>query len=140
MGCCAGCTAFAFPAVFLDRRYAVAGSSLGGLLIAPLPLFATLRGTREELLAKQEAIALAFRYEDYDIGEAITRQGEEGHSFYVMVSGSAKVIVKRANDETFLAKLGPGDYFGEIALLAEHGKRAVSVIALELRLGAVHLR
>ncbi len=57
-------------------------------------------------------------------GAVIVRQGEVGHSFFVVVSGEARV--ERDGDE--LATLGRGELFGEMALLSRN-PRAASVVA-----------
>jgi len=60
-------------------------------------------------------------------GETIIRQGESGLGFYLVVEGHTEA---RAGD-TILAQLGPGDYFGEMALLLEDTPRTADVVALE---------
>jgi CRP-like cAMP-binding protein len=48
-------------------------------------------------------------------GEQIVRQGEPGDAFYTMGSGQVEVI----EDDREVAVLGPGSYFGEVALLLD---------------------
>lgn len=57
-------------------------------------------------------------------GEALVSEGEPGEAFYVIGSGRAEVRKGTATQ----AELGPGDHFGEIALL-EDIPRTASVIA-----------
>jgi CRP-like cAMP-binding protein/Zn-dependent protease len=57
-------------------------------------------------------------------GELIITQGEEGDAFYVVGAGQLEV---RKDDET-VGTLGPGDHFGEIALLMDM-PRTASVVA-----------
>ncbi len=55
-------------------------------------------------------------------GADVFRQGDPGDRFYVVVAGTAQVV----GDGRAVASLGPGDSFGEIALLAPgpaHGDR-----------------
>ncbi|HSK93444.1 MAG TPA: cyclic nucleotide-binding domain-containing protein [Candidatus Angelobacter sp.] len=62
----------------------------------------------------------------YGPDEAIIREGESGIAFYIVLSGSARV---EQHGER-IARLGPGAFFGELALLEEHARTA-SVIADE---------
>lgn len=66
----------------------------------------------------------------FGAGEVIIRQGEPGTRFYVITGGEAEVL-RRASDGTdrVVATLGPGRYFGEIALL-RGGRRTATVRAL----------
>jgi len=58
-------------------------------------------------------------------GEVVVRQGEEGHSFFVVESGRLEVVV----DEATVGHLEADSYFGELALLGD-GVRAATVRAL----------
>ena len=51
----------------------------------------------------------------YEPGEVIVRQGEIGDRFYVIVKGRVHVL----RDESRIAELGPGEHFGEVALLED---------------------
>jgi MFS family permease len=59
-------------------------------------------------------------------GQAVVREGEPGDRFYVVVQGAAAV----RQDGRELRTLGPGDAFGEIALL-RRVPRTASVVAIE---------
>jgi CRP-like cAMP-binding protein len=61
-------------------------------------------------------------------GEQIIHRGVEGgRGFYMIVEGRTEV---RAGD-TVLAHFGPGDYFGEMALLLPDTARTADVVAVE---------
>lgn len=63
-------------------------------------------------------------------GETIIRQGEEGDSFFVIYYGEAEVTVRQHDGDSSVVKiLGPGDYFGEMALLTGE-RRAATITAL----------
>jgi CRP-like cAMP-binding protein len=57
-------------------------------------------------------------------GQAVVRQGEEGDSFYAVSSGQFDIVTDGELQQT----VGPGSYFGEIALLLDV-PRTASVIA-----------
>ena len=69
-------------------------------------------------------LADRFRERRFAAGEPVVREGATGTSFFVIGEGSATVSV--GGDEK--ATLGPGDYFGEIALVDE-GVRSASITA-----------
>jgi hypothetical protein len=63
-------------------------------------------------------------------GSAVVEQGEPGSSVYVVVGGRADVV----GDGTVVARLGPGDAFGEIAVLQDVPRTASVVAATDLEL------
>ena len=71
-----------------------------------------------------ERLARSVRERTFAEGDAITREGEEGVGFFVIVEGSASVNVHGE----LKAALGPGDAFGEMALL-DQGPRSATVVA-----------
>lgn len=61
----------------------------------------------------------------YDKGEKICRQGEDGDTFYVVSEGRLRVSVREGFVfSRTLAHLGPGDCFGEMALLNRAARNA----------------
>ena len=63
-------------------------------------------------------------------GTEVVREGEPGHCMFVILSGHARVFQKIANEELTLAKLSPGDFFGEVSLV-DDGVRSAYVQASE---------
>ncbi len=96
------------PSPATDRAAALAGA----------PLF---DGFADEEVAR----ALA-EFDDvrYPSGGRIVLEGLRGSDFFLIVTGSAAVLV----DGWRVATLGPGDFFGEIAILGD-GLRSASVRA-----------
>ena len=53
-------------------------------------------------------------------GDVIIREGEHGEAFYAILKGSCQVVRQRDDAvEEELARLGPGEYFGEISLILQ---------------------
>jgi NADH dehydrogenase len=57
-------------------------------------------------------------------GQEIIRQGQPGSRFYIINSGRVEVVRQTDGQEEILATLGPGKYFGEIALLTDSMRNA----------------
>ena len=64
--------------------------------------------------------------EAFDAGRRLVAEGRVGYSFYVIDSGRVEV----SHDGAPVREMGPGDYFGEIAILGE-GRRTATVTAVE---------
>ena|SRR5579862_4801778 len=73
-----------------------------------VPLFDGLSG--DEL----EQLATWFEVKTVSEGVKLASEGAAGYSFYVLVAGTAVVAV----DDEAVATYGPGDFFGEMAILA----------------------
>uniref|UniRef100_A0A915P7D1 cAMP-dependent protein kinase regulatory subunit n=1 Tax=Meloidogyne floridensis TaxID=298350 RepID=A0A915P7D1_9BILA len=75
-------------------------------------------------------VADALEQCQFEPGTRIVEQGQPGDEFFIIVEGEAEVL-QRPNDDApyeVVGKLGPSDYFGEIALLLDH-PRAATVVA-----------
>jgi CRP-like cAMP-binding protein len=69
-------------------------------------------------------VALLFKQRRFNAGETVVMEGADGAAFFLIESGEATVSV-RGTDR---AGLGPGDHFGEIALIDE-GVRSATITA-----------
>ena len=96
--------------------------------IQALPLFA---GVSTE---QCERIASWFEVREVSEGSCLTTEGASGYTFFVVLEGTADVRV----DGKPVSVLGPGDYFGEVALLDGSGRRTADVEATSpMRLGVM---
>lgn len=75
-------------------------------------------------------IAREFKQRSFPAGETIIREGTGGAAFYIIESGEVTVTI----GGDIRATLGPGDYFGEIALLDEGHRIATCTAATDLEL------
>lgn len=87
-------------------------------LLARVPLLLKL-GT-EEL----SRLAASTRRKSFTSGETVVEIGEPGRSLYVILAGEVQVVYPSPNSDFELARLGPGDFFGEMALLNEKPRSA----------------
>lgn len=58
-----------------------------------------------------------FEFETFEPGRIIFHQGEDGHCAYFIRSGEVEVLQGEGTDQRVVAKLGCGEYFGEMALI-----------------------
>jgi NADH dehydrogenase len=63
-------------------------------------------------------------YERYGAGEVIFRQGDVGDRVYSLVSGEVEVVEQLDGTEKILARLSPGEFFGEMALINDEPRVA----------------
>jgi CRP-like cAMP-binding protein len=91
-------------------------------LLARVPLFAGLSfDHRRRVAALTEDAA-------YNPGRVIVMRGAAAKALYVIVDGRAKIVKGKIVTARAEAELGPGDFFGELALL-DGGRRAATVVA-----------
>jgi MFS family permease len=96
-------------------------------LLRAIPMFSLLPPTVLERLASAAAEVRVPAMSE------VFRQGEPGDRFYVIADGTATVEIDGAEAST----LGPGDFFGEIALLREVPRTATLRAVQDLRLFAL---
>lgn len=87
-------------------------------VLGAVPLFETLS---KKQLKKVAGLADVARFMG---GATLVKQGDIGDSFYVVLTGQAKVVANGRN----VNRLLPGDHFGEISLV-DGGPRTASVVA-----------
>lgn len=76
-------------------------------------------------------IARVVEMRKYGMGRPIFSEGAQGEELYIVESGRVAISkLVKGNIEQVLAHMGPGDYFGEMALL-EHIPRTASASAEE---------
>ena len=76
-----------------------------------------------------ERLAREFKERTFSEGSTVTREGSTGMGFFVIAEGSADVHVGGERAGT----LGPGDHFGEIALIDDLPRSATITAATDLR-------
>lgn len=89
-----------------------------------VPLF---EGLEEKHLTVLGKMVQPRHYKD---GETIVQQGEGGIGLYVIQSGEVEVTQKQGATEARIRTMGPGESFGEIALLTDQ-PRTATVRALQ---------
>jgi NADH dehydrogenase len=97
----------------LDRKFRVAADWTLDLFLPP-----------DIVQIKTEKSAGISR-EHFEPRETIFRQGDRGDRLYVIVDGEVEVVKEEpGEEETLIARLGPGECFGEIALVSDRPRGA----------------
>ena len=115
-----------FPALLATTRiitlWDLLGVKLGKDPHRTIPLFADLRPSQARI------VALLAGIESHAPGEAVVRQGETGDEMYVIIDGTAEVVVDTGAERRNVRSLGRGDVFGEMGLIRSH-ERTADVVA-----------
>ena len=91
--------------------------------LAATPLLSSLDKKTIRRLAEQG------KHRSYAAGEAIVREGAPASALYIILSGKVHFEIA-AGEGSPVAHAGPGDFFGELALIEDH-PRTASVLAVE---------
>ena len=91
------------------------------------PVFEVLSTEERDALVKEMDL------ESHDEGAVIISEGEAGSAMYVIASGEVKVYTRGpgSSGSLYLAKLGEGDFFGEVSVLT--GKPRTATITASQR-------
>lgn len=89
-----------------------------------VPLFAELQKKQLRSLAKWTSTR------NFNEGQVIVSEGQSGLGLYIIQTGRVKVTQKTASGEREVRQMGPGESFGELALL-DNSPRAATVTAVE---------
>ena len=92
-------------------------------LLQKVPLFGGLE--QRDL----QNIASSMKERTFNAGDKVTEEGRGGIGFFVIADGNAKVTVGGREVRT----VGPGDYFGEIALITDTDRTATITAKTDLR-------
>ncbi|HEY4189338.1 MAG TPA: MFS transporter [Candidatus Limnocylindrales bacterium] len=96
-------------------------------LLRRIPIFAPMAATSIERILGELT-----RF-DAPVGQVLIREGEPGDRFYVVAEGRAEVV----RDGVAVAERGPGEYFGEIALLRDVPRTATITALTSMRMIAI---
>lgn len=94
----------------------------GLALLDGVPFFSPLSHRVRENLARESTVV------SFPSGAVVFSEGDVGDRFYVIEAGTATVAIKRKH----VRDLGPGDFFGEIALLRDVPRTATIVATSDL--------
>jgi len=83
-----------------------------------VPLFENLSARQQRRVARNTTES------GYETGEVIVREGGHTETLFVILDGAAKVVRKGRT----IARLGPGEFFGEISLI-DGRPRVATVVA-----------
>jgi CRP-like cAMP-binding protein len=93
----------------------------------------------QDLTKKQlKFVANIVHLRKYRKDETIFRQGEVGVGMYIILQGAVDITVEENQaqerthrQEVVMTKLGPGDFFGELSLVEEGGRRSATAAATD---------
>jgi NTE family protein len=97
-----------------------------------IPFFSELPG---DVL---KAISARLYLERYRKEEIVFLEGGSGDSMYLIESGQVKVVSDRNGEERLFAYLGPGNFFGEMALLLGEPRSATVKVDIDAELWVLH--
>lgn len=74
---------------------------------------------------------------EFAAGANIFSAGDRGHCMYVVLDGRVRITRRRGAEDAVLAELGPGEFFGEMALVDSSTRMATAVALAPTRLAEI---
>lgn len=87
-------------------------------VLRELPIFASVE------LSKLKLLAFASQRLVFDVGQVLCRQGDIGETAYVIIQGTADVLVLAGETEIKVASVGRNDFVGDMAILCDMPRTA----------------
>ena len=85
-----------------------------------------------------EALASSLNEADYQRGDSVFVEGEEGDTLYIVLAGKIKIGRKAADGrENMLSVMGPSDMFGELSLFDPGPRTATATVVTDARLASL---
>ena len=122
-----------------ELRVAVGESAVEGEYPAPSVAEPTAEASPEsEIVSAGESIRRQAHALDgegvsewFDAGQSIYREGDPGEALYIILEGSVELTGEAQAVGSLMSRLGPGDFFGDGAVLAGGGIRRSHAFAIE---------
>lgn len=73
-------------------------------------------------------------------GKTIFKEGDFGKSMYIVLEGTVEIYVILNKQETHLASMNQGDFFGEMALFRDKPRSACARVIADVRLAVIESR
>ena len=83
-----------------------------------VPIFASVE------LSKIKLLAFASQRLSFDPGQVLCHEGDVGETAYVIIQGTADVLVRVGNAEVKVATVGRNDFVGDMAILCDMPRTA----------------
>lgn len=88
----------------------------------------------ELLTSELQSLEQTAQLLSFDAGQEILHEGEPGTGIYVIAEGSVEISSDVGHDtQKVLSTLGPGDFFGEMAVMDEQGRSATATAKDEVK-------
>ncbi len=102
-------------------------------VLKKVPFFRTLGKDSIDFIVEK------LKFKHFNEGDTVVAIGEPGDCMYIIISGQVKVVIpKQDGEDTVIAYLGNGDYFGEMALLTGEPRSASVITTQEAEMFMLH--
>jgi small-conductance mechanosensitive channel len=80
----------------------------------------------------RQSLAAQLQFMPFAAGEAVTREGDRDDGLFMIVEGEAAVRIGKGHEQREVARLTPGEFFGEMSLMTGEVRTATVVAATDL--------
>ena len=92
-------------------------------VLREVPIFASVE------LSKLKLLAFASQRLAFDPGQTLCREGDQGDTAFVIIKGTADVLVRAGESQIKVATVGRNDFVGDMAILCDMPRSATVTAA-----------